>query len=221
MKNILKSNYTTTAIISMALLGLSGCVKDPESNHKPTVQVPSDKLVNIGESIILTATASDTDKEDVLTYLWRISAKPKTSQLTLENDKNKTISFKADTSGIYYLDFIASDSLSSSKSKRVTITASSIIGEWTADLTKTKKENKLNNDEKIEVAEILSSNYKLTFLEDGKVEGNNVTSWKHKNSGNYILDDREVKLIDTNQLFVMSSLKEKELKFYYKRVIKK
>jgi len=220
MKNILKKNYLTT-IVGITLLGLTGCVKDPESNHKPTVQVPSDKLVNIGESVTITATASDPDKEDELRYLWRISAKPKESQLSLANDKNRTISFKADTAGIYYLDFIASDEFSSSKSKRVTITASSIVGEWTADLTKTKEENKLKDDEKVEVAEILSSNYKLTFLENGKVEGNEVSSWKHKNNGNYILNDREVKLIDANHLSVMSKLKDKDLKFYYKRVIKK
>jgi len=221
MKNILKKDYLTTAIVSITLLSLSGCAKDPTTNHKPTIQVPSDRLVNIGELVNLTASVSDPDKEDVLTYLWRISAKPKESHLTLTNDKNKTISFKTDKSGIYYLDFIANDTFSNSKSKRVTITASSVVGEWTADLIKTKEENKLNDDEKAEVAEILSSNYKLTFLKNGQVEGTDVSSWKHKNNGNYRLNDRELKLIDANHLYVMSKLKDKDLKFYYKRVIKK
>jgi len=221
MKNILKKNYLTVAIVSITLLGLSGCVKDPKTNHKPTVQVPSDRLVNIGESVKLTATVSDPDKEDILTYLWRISAKPKESHLALTNDQNKTISFKADKKGTYYFDFIASDALSSSKSKRVTILVSSILGEWTADLTKTKEENKLNESENAELVETLSANYKFVFLEDGKVEGDDTASWKHLQNGNYMLNDRKLKILDENQLFVMSPLEDKELKFYYKRVIKK
>jgi hypothetical protein len=222
MKNILKKNYVTVAVISMALLGLVGCKKDPVNNHTPTVKVPNDKLININETLTLTARVFDKDKEDVLTYLWRVAAKPKSSQLKLSNDTNKTISFKADKTGTYYLDFIASDKLSSSKSKRVTIVATSLIGEWTADLAKTKKENKLNDDEKAELVEVLSSNYKLTFLEDGKIEGNNEASWTYNKRGHYIVDGKkELQQTNENQLFIMSELKGKDVKLYYKRVVKK
>jgi hypothetical protein len=221
MKNILKKDYLTVAIVGLSLLGLSGCSKDPALNHKPVVTVPNDKIVTLNEPLTLTAKVFDKDEEDVLTYLWRISAKPKDSNLTLKDATKKTISFKADKSGTYYLDFVANDEFANSEPKRVTVVVSSILGEWTADLTKTKEENKLNDDEKIEVAEILSSNYKLTFLEDGKVEGKESASWKHVNNGNYKLDDRELKLIDANHLFVMSKLKDRDLKFYYKRVLKK
>jgi hypothetical protein len=221
MNNILKKDYATVAIISMALLGLSGCTKDPSVNHKPTVTVPSDKLINIDESLTLTATASDKDKEDKLSYLWRIAAKPKGSQLTLTNDTNKTISFKADKQGTYYLDFIAKDEFTSSKSKRVTILATSIVDEWRADLAKTKKENKLNDDENSELVEVLSSNYKIIFLENGKVEGDDSSSWKHKKSGDYTLNNKELKLIDENQLFIIDKIKEKDVKLFYNRVLKK
>jgi hypothetical protein len=225
MKNILKKDYITVAIVTIALLGLSGCSSSteysPVNNHKPIVEVPSDQFVNIGESVKLTATVSDPDKEDVLTYLWRVAAKPKGSQLTLPNDTNTTISFTADKQGTYYLDFIASDELVSSKPKRVTVVASSLLGEWTADLITTKEKNQLSESEKIEVVEALSSNYKFIFLENGKVENQEEASWKHIKNGNYLLDDRKLQLVSPNLFFVMSKLNDAEHKFYYKRVAKK
>jgi len=221
MKNILKKDYLTVAIMSITLLGLSGCSKDPAANHKPVVTVPSDTIIAINEPLTLTAKVVDQDKEDLLTYLWRISAEPKESNLTLKNANKKSILFKADKPGTYYLDFVANDEFTNSKPARVIITVSSVVGEWTADLSKTKEENKLNDDEKIDVAELLSSNYKLTFLEDGKVEGKEGATWKHVDHANYKLDDKELKLIDANHLYVMSKLKDKELKLYYKKVFKK
>ncbi len=225
MKNILKKDYATVAIISMALLGLPGCTKDPASNHKPTVTVPSDQIIHTGESLTLKATASDIDKEDELTYLWRIAAKPEGSKLTLKEDDTEktTISIKADKAGTYYLDFLAHDDLVNSKSKRVTVTATSIVGDWTADLTKTKAENKLNDTEIDEVVEALSSNYKITFLKDGKIESNNESSWRYNKHGNYIVDDtKKLKQTKENQLFIINKLKDdKEIKFYYKRALKK
>ena len=224
MKNILKKDYTSVAIIGMLLLGLSGCTKDPSTNHKPVVTVPSNKIININESLILTATASDKDKEDELTYLWTITAKPEGSKLTLseENATKRTISVKADKLGTYYFDFIAQDEIERSKAKRVTVTATSIIGEWTANLSKTKEENKLNKPETNEVVEALSSNYKLIFLDNGKIESNNYTSWKYNKQGNYIVDDgKKLKQINENQLYIVNKLEDgKEIKFYYKRVLK-
>ena len=224
MKNILKKDYATVAIISMALLGLSGCTKDPASNHKPTVTVPSDKIIHTGESLTLKATALDIDKEDELTYLWRIAAKPEGSKLTLkeESAETETITIRADKAGTYYLDFVAHDDLANSKAKRVTVTATSIVGDWTADLTQTKAENKLNDTEIDEVVEALSSNYKITFLENGKVESNSGSSWKYNKQGNYTIDNtKKLKQIKENQLFIINKLKDgKEIKFYYKRALK-
>ena len=223
MKNSLQTNYVAIAIMSLSLLGLSGCIKDPATNHTPQVTLPNDKIINIGESLTLKAKVSDKDKEDELSYLWRVAAKPKGSQFTLTDATKKTISFKADKSGTYYLDFVANDGLVNSKSKRVTVIASSIIGEWTADLTKTKEESKLNESETAELVETLSSNYKLVFLENGKVEGDNDASWTYTKNGTYQLNSsKRIQLTKENQLFMMNSLKSgKELKFYYKRASKK
>jgi len=223
MKNLLKKHHATIAIATIALLGFSGCVKDPELNNKPTVKVPSDKIINLNETFTLTATATDKDKEDILTYLWRVAAKPKGSQLSLTNATNKTISFKADKAGTYYFDFIAKDEYVSSKPKRVTIIATSLIGTWTADLIKTKEESKLNESETAELVETLSANYKFVFLENGKVEGADNTSWRHIKDGNYELSSsKSIQLTKENQLFMIGNLKSgKELKFYYKRAYKK
>lgn len=240
MKNILKKDYSIV-VISIALLGLSGCVSAPESNHTPspinkhtpspvsnhipTVTVPENQMIRTGESLTLKATVSDKDKENELTYFWRIAGKPKGSKVTLNEDdaKKTTISFKADKNGAYYFDFYASDGFANSKPKRVTITAFTIVGEWTADLTKTKEEFKPNESETAELVETLSSNYKFVFLEDGKVEGDDASSWTYTKEGNYQLNDsKEIKLINANELYMMGELKSgKEIKLYYKRALKK
>ncbi len=223
MKNILKKNFATVVIISIALLGLSGCTKDPSLNHPPIVKVSNDKIVNIGETVKLHATVSDNNKEETLTYQWRIAAKPKESKLSLTNTTKTDISFKADKQGIYYFDFIAQNGQVSSKAKRVTIQVRSIIGTWTADLTKTKKETKLNEDEMAEVVESLSSNYKFVFLENGKIEGDDESSWTYSKNGNYKLNgSKEIKLVEANELYMINKLKsDKEVKFYYKRALEK
>jgi len=223
MKNILKKNYATVAIIGLAIISFSGCTKEPSLNHKPTVKVPHNKILDIGETVTLTARVFDQDKEDQLHYLWKISAKPKNSQSTLVNETNKTISFKADEKGTYYLDFIASDARSSSKSKRVTILVNSILGEWRADLAKTKEENQLDDDEKAEVVETLSSHYKFIFLKNGKLEGEDDASWRYNKNGNYQLNEsKDIQLTKKNQLFIIDKLNNgKKLKLYYKRALKK
>jgi len=223
MKNILKKNFATVTVISIALLGLSGCTKEPSLKHAPIVKVSNDKIVNIGETVKLHATVSKNNEEETLTYQWRIAAKPKESKLSLTDDTKTDISFKADKQGIYYFDFIAQNGQVSSKAKRVTIQVRSIIGTWTADLTKTKKETKLNEDEMAEVVESLSSNYKFVFLENGKIEGDNESSWTYSKNGNYKINgSKEIKLVAANELYIINKLKSgKELKFYYKRALKK
>ena len=235
MKNILKKDHATVAIISMALLGLSGCIPNPEknhvptvtasSNHVPTITIPSNQMVHTGEVLILKATASDMDKGDKLTYLWKIAGKPKGSQLTLteEDKRKKTISITTDKDGAYYFDFVADDGSVYSKVKRVTVTANTIVGDWTADLTKTKTENKLNDSEINEVVEALSSNYKITFLKDGKIESDTASSWRYNQNGNYTIDDtKDLKQINQHELFITNQLKDgKEVNFYYKRALKK
>jgi len=220
MKNILKKDYLTTAIVAIGLL-LTGCSKDPALNHKPIVTLPKDKLVGINEPLRLTAKVIDQDKEEILSYFWSIAAQPKDSNLTLKDPTKKTILFKGKKEGKYYLDFIARDEYSSSLPKRVIITVASPIGEWKADLSKTKEENQLNEEEKIEVAEILSSNYKLIFLENGTLKDEKNTSWKHLHNGKYKLENRELELIDENHLFIIGKLQDKDLKLYYKKVLQK
>jgi len=223
MKNALQSNYISITILSLSLLGLLGCTKDPSLNSKPIVKVSNNKIVNIGETVKLHAAASDKDKEDILTYLWRIAAKPKGSKLSLTDATKTDISFKADKKGTYYFDFIAKDEYVSSESKRVIVIASSIIGTWTADLSKTKEEAKLNENETEELVETLSTNYKFVFLENGKIEGDENASWKYNKNGRYQLNgEKDIKIIKENQLFIINKLESgKELKFYYKRALKK
>ena len=223
MTNLLKKNYATVAIMSLALVALVGCTKDPKSNHTPTVKVPSNVIVNAGEELTLNAKVYDKDKEDELSYLWRIAAKPKNSQLTLKSTTTKSITFKADQQGTYYFDFVANDEISDSKSERVILVVSSIIGEWTADLKKTKNESKLSESETAELVETLSSNYKYTFQEGGKVESSDDTSWTYLKNGNYQLNgSKKLQLTKEHELYIVSSLKSgKEIKFYYKRAIKK
>ncbi len=223
MKNILKKNFATVAIVSIAILSISGCKKDPSLNHPPIVKVSKDKIVNIGETVKLHATVSSNNKEEILTYQWRIAAKPKESKLSLTDATKTDISFKADKQGTYYFDFIAQNGQVSSKAKRVTVKVRSIIGTWTANLTKTKEETKLNEEEMAEVVEALSSNYKFVFLENGKVEGDDESSWTYSKNGNYNLNgSKEIKLIDANEFYMINKLKSgKEVKFYYKRALKK
>ena len=221
MKNVFKTSYLSVTLMSLTLLGLSGCTKNPEGNHPPVTKLPSDKIVTTGEMISLAAMASDMDKEDELTYLWSLTARPEGSHATLTEAAKKTISFKADKEGTYYLNFIANDEIVNSKAKKITITATSIVGEWKADLSKTKANNQLNESETAEIVESLSSMYKFKFLKNGEVEGNNASSWTYSQEGNYQIDgEKKVSITNSNQFFLLTTLKSgKEVKFYYKRAI--
>ncbi len=220
MKNSLQRNYLSVAIISLTLLGTVGCTKDPTGNHPPVVQLIENKIVKQGEMVHLTAHVSDVDKDE-LSHLWTIIGHPQGSAVSLRDNEKTSIAFRADKSGIYKLNFTTTDDIASSQ-KIVTVTTTSIVGEWKADLAKTKEKNRLNETQRAEVIETLSAKYKFKFLENGEVQGKELHSWKYNKNGNYLTDgEKKIKLINSRELYLVSQLKDgKEVKFYYKRVVK-
>ena len=207
--------------MSLTLLGTVGCTKDPTGNHPPVVQLIENKVVKQGEMVHLTANVSDVDKDE-LSHLWTIIEHPQGSAVALRDDEKTSIAFRADKSGTYKLNFTTTDDIASSQ-KVVTVTTTSIVGEWKADLAKTKEKNRLNETQTAEVVETLSAKYKFKFLENGTIEGSDNSSWKYSKNGSYQMDNKtKLQMTTANDFFVINSLKDGEkVKFYYKRVFTK
>jgi len=222
MKNLFKTSYLGITIVSLTLLSLLGCTKSPENNHPPVVKNLENKHVNRGDMVNLRASVSDMDKDDKLSYFWTLVEKPKGSEVTLKDKKKKAIAFRPDRSGVYRLTFTITDTIVTNK-KTVTVTVVSIVGEWKANLAKTKEKNNLNESQTAEVVEILSTNYKYNFLENGNVEGSTSGSWKYTKDKNYSIDNStKIKMETFNEFFVIHSLKDgKEVKLYYSKIFKK
>lgn len=118
-------NYMRMLMLTSMLVVTIGCEDDKnnEGNHLPTVGIiSSDKSVDVGEKVDLTATAIDVDG-DSLTYLWDIKTKPVSSVAVLTNAQSKKVSFVPDKVGEYVLTFKANDGLTDSKVSEVTINA--------------------------------------------------------------------------------------------------
>jgi len=123
-------NIIKTAILSSILLAITtGCNDNKEDNHAPTVTIKIDSdVVNIGETVNLSATATDVDGDN-LTYLWSMKSKPNNTHATLSSSTTKTTSFKADIDGKYVLTFKANDGVSDSDVKEVTIQVVELEGD--------------------------------------------------------------------------------------------
>jgi hypothetical protein len=223
MKSLFRTKPLTTAILTLSLLTLSGCTKDPSLNHPPKVEIKSSKITAKGEVVQLSAKVTDADKDDELTYQWRLTLRPKGSNASLKTATTKKSSFKADKSGLYQISFAVSDK-TIKITKNLNVIVSSLQGEWKVDLAKSKKENKLNEHQTNELIELLSSNYKMTFLENGKVEGDETSSWQNGKNGIYYLKNKkgeksDIKMITADTISLIKQLPDgTEVTSYYTRV---
>ena len=223
MKSLQWKSQVAVTILGVSLLALSGCTRDPNANHPPEIKVKTKQFVNKGESVQLKAVVTDADKEEQLSYLWRMNSRPQGSHATLSSKDQTSSSFIADKVGTYQLDFSANDSIAT-VSKVIMITASSLEGEWKVDLAKSKKKNKLNSTQTIDLIELLSSNYKVKFLEDGKIEGEEGSSWRYNKSGLYQLNNKEgeksdIHMINAQEISLMKKLPDgTEVTCYYNRI---
>lgn len=76
-------------------------------NQMPSVYAGVDKTIFLGETVSLSASASDPD-DDPLSYTWSILSRPVDSAATL-NATTPSIVFNPDLSGIYYAEITVSD----------------------------------------------------------------------------------------------------------------
>jgi len=127
MKNIINISSLRVVLATTALsLMIIGCgTEDPENegNHLPTVHIlQSNKTVDVGTTINLTATAIDVDG-DTLKNKWSFISKPTGSSATLTTDTKNSTSFTADKAGEYVIKFSSKDIVDGEGKDTITITA--------------------------------------------------------------------------------------------------
>ncbi|MEW6991764.1 glycosyl hydrolase family 18 protein [Colwelliaceae bacterium 6441] len=125
--------------------GLAGGEPD---NYKPVVSLPSGLMVNGGESLNITATASDRDN-DPLTYSWDIPA-----ELQASNTNNATVSIVG-TAVSQDTDYLVKVSVSDGKatvSKSVTVTVKASVNENNAPVVESISDISINEGASADVS---------------------------------------------------------------------
>ena len=99
---------------------------DTGNNVKPVMTAIADTNGVVGSPVAITATATDADTSDILTFDWTIGTKPTGATdpvLTFSGDGDKTATFSPDTAGEYTLTVKANDGIQDS----VAVTAKIVV----------------------------------------------------------------------------------------------
>lgn len=114
----------------MLLSGLSffpSCEKDTEdSNLGPEISVSADIIGMTGQTVNLSATASDPDG-DALEYTWTIIESPAGSAPTLTNTSNNNATFTTPTAGFYRVEVVVDDGRGGEASDIVSLSIGGVL----------------------------------------------------------------------------------------------
>ena len=92
-------------------------------NTPPFANAGPNATFGIGSLVTLNGSSSRDADGDTLTYLWRITSKPASSSVTLNNTTSVTPNFTPDTAGNYVIQLIVNDGTEDSSADPVMITA--------------------------------------------------------------------------------------------------
>ena len=114
--------YNFHVIFSALLLFLNVGCSDPKTNHVPVANAGVDISVPFGEEITLDGSFSEDTDEDTLNYEWKITKKPKDSNVTLNANNIERPRFTADLVGVYSFSLVVDDGTDSSSADNVNVT---------------------------------------------------------------------------------------------------
>lgn len=106
----------------LVALALAACPSATPLNRAPTVTAEPAHTVDLGESVVLAATAADPDG-DAISFQWDVTARPDGSTPGLTGAQTATASFTPDREGSYTLSIQVGDGLLASEPALVQVTA--------------------------------------------------------------------------------------------------
>ncbi len=92
-------------------------------NATPVADAGQDRIIEVGNEVVLDGGSSYDPNGDSLSYSWHFVTKPSNSAVTLQDTTSSLIKFTPDVEGIYTLELIVSDPYGATSSDRTTITA--------------------------------------------------------------------------------------------------